>query len=347
MKVAVIRNGSSPAVQYYRSIGVFPHLSRETGGQVQFQYLNSNQIQAFDLYPYDIIFVDHPMTPTGAKIIEDAKRMNKRVWIDLDDYLFSITDGNRAWAYYNAPANVENVKNTLSGVDLLTVTTKALAEAYSEFNGNVHIIPNAWNDYDWPLQPVKPETTVTRLAWRGSDIHGVDLYSIKGVLNEIQADPAFSMLFFGWSEPWAVWLKIDRMRQVVPEMEIFQYYHTFFGCGADFFLYPLADHPFNRAKSNIAWQEATIAGMAVIAPANMPEFNQPGVIRYKDPRHLREILAKIKAGKIAKGEHVEMSREALEEKYKLSEVNRLRLEALAGLAGARVREEGAELKAVK
>lgn len=346
MRIAVIKNGSSPAVQYYRSLGVFPHLSRETGGQVQFSYFDIKALHWSDIYMHDVIYVDHPMTPAGTKVIEDATRQGKQVWIDLDDYLFEITPGNRALAYYSNPHNMEAVRKVLGMASLITVTTDPLKKAYSEFNGNVHIVPNAWNHYQWPLQPITPAQPVARITWRGSDTHGVDLHGIRGVLNEIQKDPAFAMLFFGWHEAWGVWLDIDRQRQVVPEMEMFQFFHTYFSCGADYLLYPLIDHPFNRAKSNIAWIEACIAGMATIAPACMPEFNQPGVIRYKDARHLRDILSNIKRGRIDKAEQVELSRDALQE-TRLSETNRLRLEALAGLVGARVVKEPVQAPALK
>lgn len=352
MRIAVIRNGSSPAVQYYRSVGVFPKLEQETGGQLQFDYYDATRLQWADLYPYELIFIDRPVEPAAFRIIQDVKAMGvrKKVWVDLDDYVFEIPPGNRAWPYYNDPGILNGIKEMLRAVDLITVTTERLQDAYGEFNDNVAVVPNAWNDYDWPLVKPSPANTVIRFAWRGSDIHSADLFPARGVIGEIQRDLAFDIVFFGWNEAWSVFLDIDRKRQVRGEGNIFQYFHAFFSAKADFFIYPLADNEFNRCKSNIAWQEATIAGMATIAPMGFPEFEQPGVIRYKDMKHLRDIMDKIKRGKIVKEEQVELSREALRNDWRLSRLNRGRLEAIARVMGTTVKEQhetATKLKAVK
>lgn len=352
MRIAVIKNPISAAVTFYRSVGVLPFLEKETSGQIQFDYFDIKTLSWTDIFPYDIIFICHPVEPLDFSILNDFKSMGigKKVWVDFDDYIFDVPEGNRAWAYFQNPNNLEMCKNVLRMADLITVTTEKLHSAYSEFNGNVHVIPNAWNDYDWPFIKPSPPAPVSRIVWRGSNTHGPDLFSIRGVLKEIQEDNAFDLHFFGWDENWAAWMpKLERRRQVRGEINLFQFFHSFFQCGADFLIFPLVDNEFNQSKSNIAWQEATIAGMATIAPLGFPEFDRPGVIRYKDARHLREILAKIKAGKIVKEEHVELSREALRDSYRLSQVNRLRLEAVAGLFGAKVKEDVDErkLKAVK
>jgi hypothetical protein len=66
-------------------------------------------------------------------------------------------------------------------------------------------------------------------------------------------------------------------------MHIIDYFKFFSELNPNIFIYTLKDTPFNRAKSNISWIEATYAGASVIAPEFLPEFaNMPGVITYNE-----------------------------------------------------------------
>ena len=53
---------------------------------------------------------------------------------------------------------------------------------------------------------------------------------------------------------------------------------------------------FNKSKSNIAWLEATYAGMVSLAP-NWPEWRKPGIINYIDDLDFKEKLTAMIEGK--------------------------------------------------
>lgn len=345
MKIAVVKNNNSPAVQYYRNVGVFPAIERQLGGQISFDYFYVQEVMQNGawsvLYPYDVVFIDKPSVPEAFELIFLVKRMgaSHKVWIDIDDHFFDIPLYNKAWEHFSNPRIIRGIQESLKVADLITVTTPLLHDVYSEFNSNVQVIPNAWNDYDWPLLKAQPANVVNRIIWRGSNAHGGDLRTIAKIINEdIQKDPGFDILFYGWDNDWINMLHIDRKRQVKKWLGMFQYFNTFFTVGADYLIYPLAKNDFNSAKSNIAWIEATIAGTATIAPAHFEAFNQPGVIRYENTSHLKDLLTKIKRGKINKEEQVALSQQALQERYKLSEITQMRIEAISGLFNAKVKQ---------
>ncbi|MGL4559431.1 MAG: hypothetical protein ACRCV5_18185, partial [Afipia sp.] len=146
-------------------------------------------------------------------------------------------------------------------------------------------------------------------------------------------DPAFAWMFFGYRPPF---LNVPR-QNYRPWSGLFSYFRTMAANPPDFLFVPLEDNPFNRSKSNCALIEgAGLAGAVVVAPMALPEFNRPGVIRYKDAKHLETIFSAIKDGKYDKAERVEASRDALP---LLSDVNQERARALGDLLGLRVGEK--------
>ena len=95
----------------------------------------------------------------------------------------------------------------------------------------------------------------------------------------------------------------------------------------DFLFVPLVDHEFNKAKSNIALIEALLSGIPAIAPISMPEFDRPGVIRYKGNADIPKVFSRIAQGQYNKEEIVKEGQEWLEE-IRLSKVNELRVKAI-------------------
>ena len=73
------------------------------------------------------------------------------------------------------------------------------------------------------------------------------------------------------------------------------------------------------------------AGGGVIAPMSMPEFNRPGVIRYKDNAHLKDIFDQIAKGKIDKVKITQEGQEYILNERTLSAANEVRAEALRKL----------------
>jgi len=100
------------------------------------------------------------------------------------------------------------------------------------------------------------------------------------------------------------------------------------------FIYTLSDTPFNRAKSNISWIEATYAGSSVIAPEFLPEFaNMPGVITYNEL--MDSVFENVKDFNKSLAITNDLSWRYIKENLLLSQVNNLRYQSLLALKNSK------------
>jgi len=328
IRVGLIKDQTVPAsVRFYRTAGTFPFLTQNTGGQIIFEDIDQEQALRHEtnIFKYNAVIIERPITQNAYQLIQLARAQGVLTWIDYDDDLLNVPEYNKASDFYAVDQNMQLVQACMSSADIVSVATDGLKELYSGYNRNVVTINNAWNNYRYPLTKYPEEQRKpVRIAWRGSDTHFGDLYGMKSVMAKLVQDQSIKMTWYGWRPPF---LPIKR-RDYKPWTGLFSYLQTFWNDKPDFLVVSLTDNTFNKGKSNCSWIEATVGGTAVIAPMGLPEFNRPGVIRYKDAKHLQTIIDKVKAGKISKAERINASREELQSNYALSEVNRKRAEIL-------------------
>lgn len=286
-------------------------------------------------FSFDAVLIERPISPPALSIIQHCKALRCAVWLDYDDNLLDIPDYNTAQDYFYEKTNANIVRQCMALADVVSCATDYLSRLYQGINRNTITIPNAWNDFRFSLASPSGPSQPIRMAWRGANKHDGDLYGVRSPLSGALAEPAFQWMFFG-NRPFYLSLKRE---QYQPWNGIASYFHMFYTSGIDYLFVPLEANNFNRGKSNLAWIEATIAGAVTIAPMSLPEFDKPGVIRYKDNRHLADIFARIKAGKYDKAERVQASRAELQENYALSRVNVIRGAVLAKMFGMEIREE--------
>jgi len=77
--------------------------------------------------------------------------------------------------------------------------------------------------------------------------------------------------------------------------------------------------------------EMLCAGAPILAPEWLPEWEHPGVIRYKNPMHLQVLLSDIRAGRIDKIKEVEAGRQWIAEHRDLNKHNETRNSILDNL----------------
>jgi hypothetical protein len=122
--------------------------------------------------------------------------------------------------------------------------------------------------------------------------------------------------------------------------EIFSYMGVFRQLAPFIHIVGLEDNPFNRAKSNVAWVEASAAGAVVLAP-DWPEWQRPGVQTYTDPedfeRKLKALMLDYTKEEV-RGDGRELhwraleSREFIAKNQTLRKTNETRIEILRELA---------------
>lgn len=340
IKILIIKDTTSaPSNQFYRSVVPINILEQDTKGIYQVSEKFKEEIRPeIDFYQYSVVYMEKPINAQSLSLLDTAKKSGCRVIIDYDDNVFNIPPYNKSRAYYINQRNSHIISQCLSLADMVIVATPALEKVYKGFNKNVRVIPNAWNDYLFQLNPVRPIGKPIHMVTRASESHKGDFDGVLGPLSANYKDPHFKWTMYGYTPYQLNATQLDTMNWA----PLPQFFNRFFQSPIDFMFVPLEVNEFNKGKSNIAWIEATIAGGVVIAPMGLPEFDQPGIIRYKDNKHLKDILQKIKKGGYDKKERVEASREALQD-FRLTQVNRLRVEAIADLCGIKLVAE--EVKA--
>jgi glycosyltransferase involved in cell wall biosynthesis len=153
--------------------------------EINIRLLMDSTLQLYNegfLSQYKIIVFNKPL-PFHNEEVKHVfnyiiKKYNIKLVYDIDDYwvLSNSHPNYKMWKQQNAQAEIEN---QIREADVITTTTKFLAEKISEFNENVIIVPNAVNlkEQQW-ISKKKPSDKV-RFLWGGGITHLVDLRLLK------------------------------------------------------------------------------------------------------------------------------------------------------------------------
>lgn len=282
-----INDGTS----FYRLGGVLPYLEKEYS-DIHIKDLSSkDELDWSDYASYDVAVFQRPFIKPHLTTINMLKLMGVKVIIDYDDDILNLPIHNPY--YQNYEANKQNIKDICKVADHIWVSTKSLKDTFSKLNDNVTIIPNAHNDYLFPVKnKVEFDEKSKNVAYRGGTTHEVDVYSkLEDWINIINKNKKTDFYFMGSRFPYLESRCGDNYI-IIPGTHILDYFRNFHKLQPKIFIYTLEDTLFNRGKSNISWIEATYAGAAVIAPEFLQEFIRPGISNFNNS--LLEIFNKIK-----------------------------------------------------
>lgn len=277
---------SKDATSFYRGVGPLAALRKQMKG-LSLTFCQEYNWSTFALV--DAFFAQRPYNKNHLFMIQMAKSAGVPVWLDYDDDLFSVPTDNPAFALYNDEAK-KVIIDCVKLADYISVTTPALAEKMRKINGNVVVIPNAFNDILLGERPTIMRQRHPLVLWRGSQTHVRDLMNFSGQIDELfQRFEQWTWNFMGYN-PWFITDVFDSRRCLTTEMIDVMEYFSFLGkVQAAVQMVPLHDSPFNRAKSNIAMIEGAFAGSVTVAPA-WEEWKAPGVLLYRDTKEFLEIM---------------------------------------------------------
>ena len=314
------------AVEHYRNLGCYNHLRKELKKPIELLDPKKG-FSVHDLNSMDLLHLQNPYTKQHVELIQRAKMHGIKILVDFDDDLIHIPDNN------HNRRSFEGVKPFIAQccqlADLVTTSTNALAETLKEF-AEPHVINNA---YYPALQPLARDAYQPLVMWRGSASHADDCIEFQNEVVKLMEDSKDVPFFFWTNKTMAEWTMDFPMRvpnaqgqkvgkwEIVQPVAVLDYFRMLsMQVRPMLTLVPLKDYQFNRAKSNIAFIEATLAGGVALVP-DWEEWKHEGAIVYKSKAQFYEKAMKVLQGKVNVEAYRSKALKVVNEKYNLDVVN--------------------------
>jgi hypothetical protein len=321
MKLKVFSAVPHGACSFYRSAPFFllSKIDKDIHGSVFGEKIEWNY-----LIDTDCVIFERPESQDIVRAIQKIKSMNIPVWSDYDDDMFNIPDDNPAYEHYSQRYMRESIKQCIALSDIVTVTTESLKQKYLQYNPNIYVIPNSFNDYHYKLTKCVSDENI--INWRGSSTHRRDILSCSRSMIKINTEyPKWMWTFIGKELEFIT----DRLTNIkyIGELPISKYWEFISNISIAIQIVPLQFNTFNESKSNISFIEGVYTGACCLAP-NMTEWNKPGILTYNNEEefywHLRQLII----DEDLRRENFELSKSYIKQNLMLSEVNKKRFEIL-------------------
>jgi hypothetical protein len=313
---------------FYRLGGVLPYLEKEYSDIHIKDLSHKDKLDWHDYTSYDVAVFQRPFIKNHLATINMLKLMGIKVIIDYDDDVLNVPMHNPY--YINYDANKETIIDIAKLADHIWLSTNGLKETFKEHNDKITVVPNAHNDYLFPVKSKKNFNKETNIvSYRGGSTHEVDVYShLDDWTDIINNNLDTEFYFLGARFPYLE-SKCGDNYLIIPGAHIIDYFYNFKKLNPNIFIYSLEDNTFNRGKSNISWIEATYAGAAVMAPKFLPEFIKPGITNFDDS--FKDTFEKLKGDNKTLKVMNELSWDYIKTNLLLSHVNQQRYNTIVEL----------------
>lgn len=255
------------ACSYYRAVLPARHLTAllaEEGVN-----LVTDSVLAVDS-GYDAYMFHRVPTMEFLPVLIDLAARGKILIWDLDDNMFEIPESNPNYAMMTtAVRGALNI--VLRMARHVTVSTEVLKNQLP-FGEKTTILPNLIDPEDWwgERELTAGLGSRRRVLWAGSNTHLADLSIIADPILEISQYRDAEFFFYG-QLPEEFENADSRKIRFTGSTPLSHYPGMMDLIRPDIGLAPLADNPFNRAKSNIKWLEYTMGGAVTIA-SQLPPY---------------------------------------------------------------------------
>lgn len=328
------------ATSFYRGVGPISALKRQNQ---DISLIFSNDVNWATLMMSDVVFLQRPYRKSHLQIAQMAQSVGRPVWIDYDDLLFDVPADNPAYRTYMSADTKRIIADLIQLADVVTVSTQQIKDIFQipekSLNDRVYVVPNALDDRMFKKRPSTRSNKI--ITWRGTDTHQRDLMDYAPEIVELsKTNPGWTWNFIGWN-PWFITERMGNRAVVTEQIDILEYHAFMQAVAPAIHVVPLHDSLFNRAKSNIAWIEATYAGAATFAP-DWLEWQKPGCTTYSGSKEFIEELDRMMhlSPEVLRGFNDE-SWEAVWE-GKLSSITKRRAQILGALLERNEFPEGGE-----
>jgi len=266
MKVLVVEKNPEIACSWYRSVAPLSAYNRYIGKDIEFYVFSEPPKRWEEIIYYDVVMFNRPRGRDDYDCLAMCRNLNIKVWVDNDDDILFVNKDNPSYEFYSREDTQRFVRTFLNEADLLTFSTPNLAESMGKYskNGNVHIIPNSWNDIAMPIKRDKHSESKS-VFWRGGESHRNDTLKYSNDIVGASYDfPDYEWLFMGMDVFW-LYNSIEK-GGYSKGLELSQYLNSMNEGDYGISITPLLHNQFNYGKSNISWMEGTMAGAIGVVP---------------------------------------------------------------------------------
>lgn len=268
--IALSNDGSS----FYRISGVLPYIKHD---KLNLTDISDKNIFSWENYTdTDIVIIQRPCTQAHLGLILQAQMMGCKVIVDLDDLVTHVPEYNPAHGLYKE--NMKHVLQCIRVANELWVSTEAIRHELVKYNKNIHVIPNAHNNYLFKEENKKEFNAKNKMVfYRGGSTHVRDLRHILGDLVRVmrrKQDWTFMFIGIDTNDEFSEAVYDLKNVFITNPLPVIQYHVHLHAMNPAIMICPLDNIPLNRAKSNISFLEGTYAGAAFIGKKILPEFNK-------------------------------------------------------------------------
>lgn len=190
---------------------------------------------------------------------------------EIDDNIYDISKSSIAYQHwYPGSPRVLVVELLMREADAITVTTENLKQLYSKFNDNIYVIPNMQDPEIWDIKMKKSKDFT--IGWAGSATHYDDLKMIWKPIKKFlhtHEDAIFKVVGANCD-----FLEGHPQVDIVTKFAGIRDYPQYLADLAfDIGVIPVVHRDFNLGKSNIKWQEYSMANIPTIA-SNIGEYKE-------------------------------------------------------------------------
>lgn len=229
--------------------------------RIHLPYLRGDQFESkSDLYIFNGL-------PThGRASIESLRARGFKIVMDLDDSLL-VPEGHMLAPLFDSGLREELIW-MMRNADAMLTTTENLAEEFSQYNKNVHVVPNGLPFDEEGFTITQDRHSKSPFVWAGSETHKADLMVLPDLGNKLticgyKTEAAEPMS----KEEWRIISEEIAPNAIYEHHRYIDHYMAAYD-GHEIALAPLADNKFNTCKSNLKILEAGAKGLPIICSKN-------------------------------------------------------------------------------
>lgn len=227
---------------------------------------------------YDTVIMKQIMQRNTVFQMRAAQELGQRLIVDIDDWFEDIPAWNSASPLVdpekNKFRNWDHFRDVIMQADVVVTSTPFLHEAYAQVRDDVHLVRNSVNPLAMNVRPVTSARPT--IGWTGkAGTRPGDIEVLRTWLPEFLEQ--YDLMFHHSGHmpeglSFASLAGIDPARvTTTPAYRIYGYLQESF-C-FDIGIVPLADVPFNHAKSALKGLEYAASGIPFVAQA-LPEYRE-------------------------------------------------------------------------